>query len=218
MPRRPSGAAPAAVIDDPQAWTDAARRDHLGLAAVREAARRCHGCELWRRATQTVFGAGNRHPRMLLVGEQPGDAEDRAGEPFVGPAGRLLDRALADVGLSRADVYITNAVKHFGWEERGKWRIHKKPRAADVTACRPWLLIEIALLQPKVVVLLGATAAQSLLGSHVRVLRDRGRPIPSPLAPTVLITVHPSSLLRAPDDAAREAGYRQFVADLRAAI
>ena len=154
----------------------------------------------------------------MLVGEQPGDVEDRTGEPFVGPAGRLLDRALAEIGVARDAVYVTNAVKHFGWEERGKWRIHKKPRPENVRACRPWVLIEIALLQPKSLVLLGATAAQSLLGPKVRVLRDRGRSLPSTLAPKVLVTVHPSSLLRAPDDVSREAGYRQFVADLRAAL
>jgi uracil-DNA glycosylase family protein len=215
---RPRARATAEVIEDPQAWTAEAQRRHVGLETVREAARHCHGCELWRRGTQTVFGAGSRQPRLMLVGEQPGDVEDRTGEPFVGPAGRLLDRALVDVGVSRDSIYVTNAVKHFGWEERGKWRIHKKPRPGDVRACRPWVLIEIALLQPKALVCLGATAAQSLLGPEVRVLRDRGRPLTSPLAPTVLVTVHPSSLLRAPDHAAREAGYRDFVADLRAAL
>lgn len=218
MPRTRSRRAAGEVIEDPAAWTEAARRRHLGLDAVRDAARLCHGCELWRRATQTVFGAGSRHPRLLLVGEQPGDVEDRSGEPFVGPAGRMLDKALTELRIARDSVYVTNAVKHFGWEERGKWRIHKKPRPGDVRACRPWVLIEIALLQPRAVVCLGATAAQSLLGPAVRVLRDRGKPLSSSLAPTVLVTVHPSSLLRAPDDAAREAGYRQFVADLRAAL
>ena len=219
MSSRPATTPAAAQpIDDPAQWIASARRARLSLSAVRDAARRCHGCPLWQRATQTVFGAGSRTPRVMLIGEQPGDAEDRAGEPFVGPAGRLLDRALAEAGIERRETYVTNAVKHFGWEGRGKWRIHKKPRPADVRACRPWVLIEIALLKPEVLVLLGATAAQSLLGSKVRVLRDRGTPQPSTLAPRVVVTVHPSSLLRAPDDESREAGYRQFVADLRAAL
>jgi len=204
-------------IADPAAWTKAAIVSHASLDAARRAASHCRGCELWERATQTVFGVGPRRPRLMLVGEQPGDAEDRAGEPFVGPAGQLLARALQSAGIERDDVYLTNAVKHFSWEERGKWRIHKKPRPANVTACRPWLLIEIALVQPSVVVGLGATAARSLAGPTVRVLRDRGKRLPSELAPALFVTVHPSALLRAPDHAAREEGFVAFVADLRRA-
>jgi DNA polymerase len=166
----------AAPIVYPAAWTAQALERHVGWHAVRQAAQRCRGCGLCERATQTVFGSGARPPRLMLVGEQPGDVEDRSGEPFVGPAGRLLDRALAEAGVQRGEVYLTNAVKHFSWEPRGKWRIHKKPRPGEVRACRPWLLIEIALLQPSVILALGATAAQSLAGPGVRVLRDRGHP------------------------------------------
>jgi DNA polymerase len=151
----------------------------------------------------------------MLVGEQPGDREDRQGKPFVGPAGALLDRCLAEAGIDRAKVYVTNAVKHFSWEERGKWRIHKKPRPDQVRACRPWLLAEIAALRPRVIVCLGATAAQTLLGSGFRVTRQRGEPILSPLARCVVATVHPASLLRAPDDETRHAEIARFVADLR---
>jgi DNA polymerase len=205
-------------IDDPAAWTAAALRDGISLHALRVAAAHCHGCPLWLRATQTVFGRGPARPGLMLVGEQPGDVEDRQGEPFVGPAGRLLERALAAAGTSREQVYLTNAVKHFSWEERGKARIHKKPRPAESRACRPWLIGEIALLAPRVLVALGATAAQSLLGSTVRVLRDRGKPIASQLAPTVYVTVHPSALLREPDEAARHAAFDALVADLRLAV
>jgi len=214
---RPKTAAKEPPIRDPGEWTQTAQHHGTSLEAVRHAAERCRGCELWERATQTVFGEGPRRARLMLVGEQPGDAEDRAGEPFVGPAGRLLDRALERAGIERADVYVTNAVKHFSWEERGKWRIHKKPRPSNVTACRPWLLIEIALVQPEVIVGMGATAARSLAGPAARVLRDRGKPIPSELAPALYLTVHPSSLLRAPDEKAREEGFAAFVADLRRA-
>ena len=187
------------------------------LPALRRAAKECRACDLWERATQTVFGEGRAHAPLMLVGEQPGNDEDLAGRPFVGPAGKLLDRALAEAGIDRAETYVTNVVKHFSWEPRGKWRIHKKPRPGEVRACRPWLLIEIALLQPRVIVALGSTAAQSLVGPHVRVLRDRGAPIASPLAPALYVTVHPSALLREPDDAAREAAFTAFVDDLRRA-
>src|SRR5262249_47704528 len=152
------------------------------------------------RATQTVFGSGPRRARVVLVGEQPGDREDRVGKPFVGPAGRLLDRALEAAGIDRGAVYVTNVVKHFSWEERGKWRIHKKPKPHQIQACRPWLDAEITALRPQVVVCLGATAAQALLGRDFRVTQRRGELIPSSLAPNVLATVHPSSLLRAPDE------------------
>ena len=154
---------------------------------------------------------------MMLVGEQPGNDEDLAGRPFVGPAGKLLERALAEAGIERSDTYVTNVVKHFSWEPRGKWRIHKKPNAREIAACRPWLDHEIALVAPRVVVCLGATAAQALLGAQFRVTRDHGRFVPSPLAPYVLATVHPSSILRAADEADRHAAFAQFVTDLRVA-
>jgi uracil-DNA glycosylase family protein len=187
------------------------------LQDLRRAASECRACDLWERATQTVFGEGKKHAGIMLVGEQPGNDEDLAGRPFVGPAGKLLERALAEVGIDRASAYVTNAVKHFSWEPRGKWRIHKKPNARQVAACRPWLEREIALVRPRVVVCLGATAAQSLLGAQFRVSRDRGEFVPSPLAPYVLATVHPSSILRAADEADRHAAFEQFVADLRVA-
>src|SRR5262245_10407213 len=176
-----------------------------GLPEVREAAAGCRACELWERSTQTVFGEGPVPAEVMLVGEQPGHEEDLAGRPFVGPAGRLLDRALEAAGLDRERVYVTNVVKHFYWEPRGKWRIHRKPTAWHVRACRPWLLPELAALQPRVLVCLGATAAHALLGRNVRITQSRGRPIPSTLAPHVLATLHPSAVLRAPDDTTREA-------------
>src|SRR5881296_1439105 len=163
------------------------------LASVRDAAKACQACDLWKRGTQTVFGEGARQAELMLVGEQPGDAEDLAGRPFVGPAGKLLDRALEAAGIDRATVYVTNVVKHFKWEPRGKRRIHKKPNSAEIAACRPWLDAEIDVIKPKVIVCLGATAAQALLGDQFRVTRERGTLIPSPLAPFVMATVHPSS-------------------------
>jgi DNA polymerase len=182
---------------------------------VRDAAAGCKACDLYKRGTQTVFGEGPTRAEVMLVGEQPGDAEDLAGHPFVGPAGRLLDRALADAGIDRARVYVTNVVKHFKWEPRGKRRIHAKPNAAEIGACRPWLETEIALVKPRVLVLLGATAAQALLGRAFKVSRQRGQFVESPLAPLVTATVHPSSILRAPDDEARRLEMQRFVADLR---
>src|SRR6476661_7640822 len=164
------------------------------LRKLREAAEHCTGCDLYRNATQTVFGEGVAHAKILFVGEQPGDQEDLEGHPFVGPAGRLLDKALAQAGIARDDVYVTNVVKHFKWEPRGKRRIHKKPRASEIAACRPWLDTEIALVKPRVIVCLGATAAQSLLGRQFKVTAHRGEFIASPLAPLVLATVHPSSV------------------------
>jgi len=184
------------------------------LASMREAAAHCRDCDLWKKGTQTVFGEGPVHARWMLVGEQPGDQEDRQGHPFVGPAGRLLDRALADAGIDRGSVYLTNAVKHFKWEPRGKRRLHKKPSQVEVTACRPWLDAEIALVQPTVLVCLGATAAQAVFGRTFRVSTQRGEPIPSALAPFVMATVHPSSILRAPDGAARHHEMHRFIADL----
>ncbi len=201
----------------PDTWATAAEDGRASLDDVREAAAHCQACDLYRDATQTVFGAGSPNARVLLVGEQPGDQEDRQGAPFVGPAGRMLDRALEAAGIARADAYVTNAVKHFRWQPRGKWRIHMKPRPDQIRACRPWLLAELALVQPAVLVCMGATAAQALLGPQVRVTRDRGHPLPSPLAPVVLVTVHPSSLLRAPDDETRHREIDAFVADLRLA-
>jgi DNA polymerase len=191
------------------------------LNALRESARSCRACPLWRRATQTVFGAGPRGARFMLVGEQPGDQEDRAGLPFVGPAGKLLATALEAAGIDRRATYITNAVKHFKWKpaggERGKRRLHEKPNRAEVSACRPWLLAEIEAVAPEVIICLGATAAQSLLGSSFRVTRQRGVPVASSFAARVVATVHPSSILRAPDDEARRHEMDQFIADLRAA-
>jgi DNA polymerase len=205
----------ATPILDPAAWRDAAARGRADLPALRRAAARCRACPLWERATQTVFGEGPADARVVLVGEQPGDREDREGRPFVGPAGRLLDRCLADAGLDRSRVYVTNAVKHFKWQARGKRRIHGKPSASEVRACRPWLEAELERLAPEALVLLGATAAQALLGPGFRVSVERGRFVESPLAPLVTATVHPSSLLRAPDERARREGIERFVADLR---
>ena len=185
------------------------------LPSLREAAAGCRACHLWENATQTVFGEGAPGARILLVGEQPGDREDVDGRPFVGPAGKLLDRALEEAGIDRTNVYVTNVVKHFKWEPRGKRRIHKRPNAEEITACRPWLEAEIETVQPEVVVCLGATAAQALLGSSFRVSRQRGQFVEGLLGPVLTATVHPSSILRAADDAAREAEYAAFVDDLR---
>jgi DNA polymerase len=189
----------------------------LSLAALREASRGCTACPLWRCGTQTVFGEGLKRASMILVGEQPGDREDLAGRPFVGPAGRLLHEALADAGIARSDAYLTNVVKHFKWEPRGKRRIHQKPSWGEIAACRPWVEAELALVAPHVLVCLGATAAQALLGRDVRVTRDRGLRLPSPLAPVALATVHPSSILRAPDRETRLREHALFVDDLQVA-
>jgi uracil-DNA glycosylase family protein len=189
--------------------------DRPSLGAVRTIAAGCKACNLYARGTQTVFGEGPRRAALMLVGEQPGDAEDQAGHPFVGPAGRLLDRALEEAGIDRRLVYVTNVVKHFKWEPRGKRRIHAKPNAAEIAACRPWLDVEIALVQPQVLVCLGSTAAQALLGRAFRVSKQRGELVPSPLAPVVTATVHPSAILRAPDDEARREEMLRFVHDLR---
>src|SRR4051812_46865500 len=185
------------------------------LPKLREAAQGCRGCHLWIPATQTVFGEGPRHAEVMLVGEQPGDLEDRAGHPFVGPAGKLLDAALTEAGIDRTRVYVTNAVKHFKFVpiERGR-RLHKKPNAAEIRACHPWLQEEMRLLKPRVIVALGATAAQALLGKQFRVTQDRGRPIPTDFAEAVVATVHPSAVLRAPAEA-REEARREFFADLK---
>ena len=182
---------------------------------LHDAALGCRACELWRRGTQTVFGEGSIHAQVMLVGEQPGNEEDLAGHPFVGPAGRLLDAALQEAGILRADTYVTNVVKHFKWEPRGKRRIHKKPNAVEIAACTPWLAAEIELIKPRMLVCLGATAAQALLGRTFRVTRHRGEFVDSPLAPRVMATVHPSSILRAQDDESRHRERELFVADLK---
>jgi len=184
---------------------------------LRQAAAGCRACELWRTGTQTVFGEGAERASLMLVGEQPGDREDVAGRPFVGPAGAVLDRALRDAGIDRDAVYLTNAVKHFRWVPRGKRRLHQKPDAAHVSACRPWLLAELEAVRPRLVVCLGATAVLAVLGPTPRVLRDRGRMFPLESGPPAMPTVHPSSILRASGDDARESAYRDFVADLRIA-
>ena len=185
------------------------------LPALREAAARCRGCQLWTRGTQTVFGEGPRRARVMLVGEQPGNDEDLAGKPFVGPAGRVLDRALEAAGIARGDVYVTNVVKHFKWEPKGKRRIHAKPNQMEIAACLPWLEAELDLVKPTVLVCLGATAAQALLGGKFRVTKQRGEWIASRWAPRVMASVHPSAILRAPDDATRHAEMERFVADLK---
>ena len=185
------------------------------MSAIRRQAEACRRCDLWKHATQTVFGAGPSGARIMLVGEQPGDAEDLKGEGFVGPAGQLLRHALEDAGIGLRNVYLTNVVKHFKWEPRGKRRIHKKPRHSEVQACRVWLDAEIAMVKPRAIVALGATAAQAVIGPDAKVTRDRTKSFPSPLAPLVTLTVHPSSILRAPDSETRAAERAHFVDDLR---
>jgi len=185
------------------------------LGSLREAAKNCKACELWRTGKQTVFGAGVAHPKIMFVGEQPGNQEDLEGKPFVGPAGKLLDSALEEAGIDRSKTYVTNAVKHFKWEPRGKRRIHKKPNAAEINACRPWLDAEISVLKPQVIVCLGATAAQALLGRDFRVTQQRGELIRSSLAPFLMATVHPSSILRAPNDETRHNEMQRFIQDLK---
>src|ERR1700758_1100489 len=192
--------------------------DTSSLATVREAAGRCTACHLYERATQTVFGEGPESASIMLVGEQPGDYEDVAGRPFVGPAGKIMDQALEEAGIDRSQVYVTNAVKHFKWEPRGKRRIHQKPNSREIEACRPWLEAELRIVRPALVVALGATAAQTIFGPAFRVTRERGEALSSKLAPRVLATVHPSSLLRQPDEESRQREYKHFVSDLRAAL
>jgi len=184
---------------------------------LKSAAASCKGCDLWQNATQTVFGDGDEHARMMLVGEQPGDQEDLQGKPFVGPAGRLLERGLDEAGIDRRRVYLTNAVKHFRWTRRGKRRLHEKPNAGQVRACRPWLEAEIEVVRPGIIVLLGATAAQSVMGPSFRVSKQHGEVLESPFGTPVVATVHPSSILRATDDESREAAMSSFIADLKVA-
>jgi len=192
-------------------------RPGQSLDDLRHAAAGCTACDLYERATQTVFGEGPARATVMLVGEQPGDREDVEGRPFVGPAGKLLDRALEDAGIDRRRVFITNAVKHFSWVARGKKRLHKKPKVTQIDACRPWLDAEIEKVAPEIIIALGATAAQVLFGRDFRVTKQRGAPVPSNLAPVALATVHPSSILRMPDEEARAAAYDSFVGDLRSA-
>ena len=189
--------------------------DRKTLPALRAAAADCQACDLYKRGTQTVFGAGTRNAEVLFVGEQPGNDEDLEGEPLVGPAGKLLDKALEEAGIDRQKAYVTNVVKHFKWEPRSKRRIHKKPNAKEIAACRPWLEAEIEIVKPKVIVCLGATAAQALLGSQFRVSKDGGKFIESDLAPYIIATVHPSAILRAPDDETRHEQKRRFIDDLK---
>src|SRR5947207_10386800 len=187
------------------------------LERLREAAAECTACPLYKNATQTVFGEGPEQSAIMFVGEQPGDAEDLAGHPFVGPAGKMLDRCLAEAGIDRGQTYVTNAVKHFKWVPRGTRRIHSKPGSMEIAACFPWLEAEMAAVKPDLIVALGATAAQALFGRAFRVTRDRGRPVPSRWAPLAMATVHPSSLLRAPDEETRHREIAHFIADLKAA-
>lgn len=185
------------------------------LPSLQQAAETCRGCGLYLHATQTVFGEGGEAARVMFVGEQPGDAEDRQGKPFVGPAGRVFDKELEAAGLERDVAYVTNAVKHFKFEERGKARLHKRPNGGEIKACRPWLQAELDVVRPEVLVLLGSTAAQSLFGASFRVTQERGKPLASTLAPFVIATAHPSSILRARDETARRAAFDELVADLR---
>ena len=189
--------------------------ENAGWEELQRAARKCQACDLWERGTQTVFGEGGARSLIMFVGEQPGNEEDLSGRPFIGPAGRLLDEALEAAGIDRSLAYVTNVVKHFKWEPRGKRRIHAKPNGHEIAACRPWLDAEIAVVQPRVIVCLGATAAQALLGRQFRVTQQRGEFIESPLAPYVMATVHPSSILRAPDSETRHAEMARFVDDLK---
>jgi uracil-DNA glycosylase len=189
--------------------------ERLSLKALTEAAAECRGCHLWRPATQTVFGEGRKSSRLMLVGEQPGDKEDQRGRPFVGPASRELDRGLEAAGIERADAYLTNVVKHFKFEERGRRRIHQTPKRFEIEACKPWLDAELTVVKPDVLVLLGAIAAKALLGSSFKVTERRGELLDSDLAPVVMVTVHPSSILRQPDEARRVAEREAFADDLR---
>ena len=200
-----------------QNWRPALVPATSSLKKLREAASKCTACHLHKHATQTVFGEGPKKAAIMLVGEQPGDQEDLAGKPFVGPAGKIMDRALEEAGIDRNKVYVTNVVKHFKWEPRGKRRIHQKPNSREIAACRPWLEAELRVVQPTLLVCLGATAAQTIFGPSFRVTFKRGKVLPSKVASKVVATVHPSSLLRQPDEASREREYARFVTDLRVA-
>lgn len=189
--------------------------DRLSLAGLRRAAAECRACPLWKRGTQTVFGEGLRRSRLMLVGEQPGDREDREGRPFVGPSGGLLDRVLDEAGIDRDEAFVTNVVKHFKWEKRGNRRLHKTPNAAEIGSCLPWLEAEIEVVEPEVVVCLGATASRTLLGSDFRVTRQRGTWLDSPWAPNVTATVHPSAILRISDSDERDRAFDRYLEDFR---
>ena len=214
-PRSPKSKSPKS--DERQKSKDAKAYfpDRRTLPAFRAAAADCQACDLYKRGTQTVFGAGTRKAEVLFVGEQPGNEEDLEGQPFVGPAGKLLDKVLDEVGIDRQKAYVTNVVKHFKWEPRGKRRIHKKPNAGEIAACRPWLEAEIALVKPRVIVCLGATAAQALLGAKFRVSKEHGKFIESDLDSYIIATIHPSAILRAPDDETRHEQQRRFIDDLK---
>jgi len=199
-------------------WQPAAVPGTNSLTTLRDAAAHCRACPLYKNATQTVFGEGRKNPALMLLGEQPGDQEDLSGKPFVGPAGQILNRALEEAGIDRNSVYVTNTVKHFKWEPRGKRRIHQRPSSRDIAACRPWLEAELRVVRPAVLVCLGSTAARALFGSSFRVTRERGRLLEFELAPRVVTTVHPSSLLRQRDEKLRAREYALFVDDLRAAV
>ena len=206
------------VAKEERDWRPAPAPNTSSLTTLRTAAKTCTACHLYQHATQTVFGEGPKGARLMLLGEQPGDQEDLAGKPFVGPAGKILDRALEEAGINRTEVYVTNTVKHFKWEPRGKRRIHKKPNSREIAACRPWLEAELRVVDPGLLVCLGATAAQAVFGPAFRVTRERGKVLKSELGAKVLATVHPSSLLRQPDEESREREYKLFVGDLRAAL
>ena len=204
--------------DDELEWRPAPVPQTTSLSEVATAAKACTACHLYKRGTQTVFGEGPKRATLMLLGEQPGDQEDLAGQPFVGPAGKLLDRALKEAGIDRDDVYVTNTVKHFKWEPRGKRRIHQKPNSREIAACRPWMEAELRLVKPKLLVCLGSTAAQAIFGPSFRVTKQRGTVLESEFAPKVVATVHPSSLLRQPDEESRAREYALFVSDLRVAL
>jgi DNA polymerase len=206
------------VAKDEKDWIPAPVPDTSSPTTLKSAAKVCTACHLYKHATQTVFGEGPKGATLMLLGEQPGDQEDLAGKPFVGPAGGILDRALEEAGIDRREVYVTNTVKHFKWEPRGKRRIHKKPNSREIAACRPWLEAELRVLRPGLLVCMGATAAQAIFGPSFRVTRERGKLLESDLAPKVVATVHPSSLLRQPDEESRQREYKLFVADLRVAL
>jgi uracil-DNA glycosylase family protein len=207
---------PGKTVDEEE-WRPAPVPATTSLTTLRAAALGCTACHLYKRATQTVFGKGPKRATLMLVGEQPGDQEDLSGKPFVGPAGKLLDRALEGAGIDRTQVYVTNTVKHFKWEPRGKRRIHQKPNSREIAACRPWLEAELRVVRPSVLVCLGSTAAQAIFGPAFRVTRERGKVLRSEIAPRVVTTVHPSSLLRQPDEASRQREYALFLDDLRVA-
>jgi uracil-DNA glycosylase family protein len=216
--QRTKGVSTKFVAKDETDWQPAPAPDTSSLTTLRCAAKGCTACHLFKHATQTVFGEGPKGATLMLLGEQPGDQEDLAGKPFVGPAGKILDRALEEAGIDRTRVYVTNTVKHFKWEPRGKRRIHKKPNSREIAACRPWLEAELRVVRPGLLVCMGATAAQAVFGPAFRVTRERGKVLEAGLASKVVATVHPSSLLRQPDEESREREYKLFVADLRAAV